>query len=111
MKEKRSKIFVSFPCYRWMNLSQRSISLSPPIEELDDAEEEGGSSRFSTSVSSSEDNWSLSDEDQPVVISQELGNIIGRGAFGTVYKSVWKGQIAAIKVILIPSSQEVSSTA
>ena len=79
-----------------MNLSQRSISLSPPA--ILETEFEKASSKFSTSVSSSDDNWSLSDEEQQVMKSHPLGRVIGRGAYGSVYETTWKGQAAAIKV-------------
>lgn len=82
---------------RSVNLSQRSLPFTPAILETNDEKQ---SSTFSTSVSSSEDNWSMSDEEQPVIISQDLGRIIGRGAYGTVYEATWKGRPAAIKVVI-----------
>lgn len=61
----------------------------------------GLDSRFSTDRSESGDNWSDSsgqDDDDIALMRPSPGKIIGRGAFGSVYKTIWKGQQAALKV-------------
>ena len=70
---------------------------------------EGAESRFSTDKSESEDNWSTSsnDSDEEAACHPSPGEIIGRGAFGSVYKTTWKGVPAALKVTLRPSPQPI----
>ena len=61
---------------------------------------DGLESRFSTDQSESGDNWSNSSghNDDLGYTNPSPGKIIGRGAFGSVYKTTWKGQLAALKV-------------
>ena len=59
------------------------------------------SSRFSSSSSETGNEWSSSDDEegaQEGLDSINLDSIIGRGAYGSVYKVMWKGQPAAVKV-------------
>lgn len=74
-----------------------------PVELCDDPDElcddhDGAASDFSRSSSS---NWSHNDESQPPAKGSNrlhLSELIGRGAFGSVYRGSWKGKQAAIKV-------------
>lgn len=75
------------------NIAERQGS--DPLEETERSEP---SSKFSTSDSESGDDWTASDDDdlhasQPI----PFDDIIGRGAFGSVYKTTWKGRPAALK--------------
>ncbi|KAL0056090.1 hypothetical protein WJX82_007644 [Trebouxia sp. C0006] len=56
-------------------------------------------SEFSRSSSS---NWSQNEHSQPAPEGSnrlQLSELIGRGAFGSVYRGSWKGREAAIKVV------------
>ena len=70
--------------------SQHPVALN---DDQDDA-----ASEFSRSSSS---NWSQNEHSQPVLEGSnrlQLSELIGRGAFGSVYRGSWKGREAAIKV-------------
>ena len=70
-----------------------------------EGQSDGAESRFSTDKSESEDNWSTSsnDSDDEARCHPTPGEIIGRGAFGSVYKTTWKGVPAALKVTPPPN--------
>lgn len=79
------------------------VSADMPVpDELAQAktgEQEDAVSEFSRSSSS---NWSHDDHSDPAEDGSnrlQLSELIGRGAFGSVYKGCWKGQAAAIKVV------------
>ena len=68
-----------------------------------------------SSESRSEDGWSVSDDveelEEDRLDSLDLTHIIGRGAFGSVYRTVWKGRDVAVKVggstrAVLPAGEE-----
>ena len=69
---------------------------SDPIPETERSEP---SSKFSTSQSESGDDWTASDDEDDRQATEPIpfDDIIGRGAFGSVYKTTWKGRPAALK--------------
>lgn len=68
-------------------------------DQRPEGERSGPSSRFSTSASESGDDWTASDEDEMQLNEPiPVDSIIGRGAFGSVYRTTWKGRQAALKV-------------
>ena len=54
-----------------------------------------GTARFNSSTPEDDDHFSSDEESAE---STQLLQLVGRGAFGSVYKALYKGRLAAVKV-------------
>ena len=77
--------------------------ISPPAQNLLHDTTHGQDDAASDFSRSSSSNWSHDDRPLPHSTAEgsariQLAELIGRGAFGSVYRGCWKGRPAAIKV-------------